>query len=106
MCLAEVVFVSDDARERSDPLIEVAYIERTPGGLRVGDLCGSVTEVDAEIRSIDFMESVVRLQKRARAGGSVTAEAGAVRADSDMHSGRQPGVAQGKPVRARTEPKH
>ena len=32
--------------------------------VRVTDLSGNVTELDAEIRSIDFMESVVSVERR------------------------------------------
>ena len=66
MCLARVEFVGDETNETRDSRTDVARIERTSTGLRVTDLSGNVTELEAEIRSIDFMESVVILQRRAR----------------------------------------
>ncbi len=65
MCLARVRFAGDEEDEIPDGLTDVAGIERTPAGLRVTDLFGNVTELEAEIRSIDFMESVVSVGKRA-----------------------------------------
>jgi len=65
MCLARVRFAGDERQEIPDGLTDVAGIERTPAGLRVTDLFGNVTELEAEIRSIDFMESVVSVEKRA-----------------------------------------
>jgi len=64
VCLAQVKFVGEE-EPRSDALSDVAQIERTPGGLRVVDLFGNVTELEAEIRSIDFMNSVVSVESRA-----------------------------------------
>jgi len=63
MCLARVEFVGDEEKQRPDVLSDVAQIERTPGGLRVIDLFGNVTELQAEIRSIDFMSSVVNVEE-------------------------------------------
>lgn len=59
MCLPRVDFVGEKTDEPRDNLTDVAWIERTPAGLRVTDLSGNVTELDAEIRTIDFMDSVV-----------------------------------------------
>jgi len=64
MCLAQVEFVGYDEGQRPDALSDVARIERTPAGLQVTDLVGHVTQLEAEIRSIDFMESVVHLERR------------------------------------------
>jgi len=63
--LARVEFIGDKIDEPGDNLTDVAWIERTPAGLRVTDLSGNVTEVDAKIRSVDFMESVVSVERRA-----------------------------------------
>ena len=70
MCLAQVEFVDDQEKHRVDSLSDVARIERTPAGLRVVDLFGNVTELAAEIQSVDFMSSVVSVQERvsSRAG--------------------------------------
>ena len=65
MCLAQVEFVGYDEEQRPDALSDVARIERTPAGLRVTDLLGHVTQLEAEIRSVDFMASVVHLERRA-----------------------------------------
>ena len=70
MCLARVRFVGDEGDEEDqspDILSDVAWIERTPEGLRVADLSGNVTDLSARIRSIDFMSSVVSVEER-RAG--------------------------------------
>jgi len=64
MCLAQVEFVGYGEEQRPDALSDVARIERTPAGLQVTDLVGHVTQLEAEIRSIDFMESVVHLERR------------------------------------------
>ncbi|GEM_PF-2533554 len=64
MCLARVDFVGEETIERDGSLAELALIERTPAGLRLTDLFGNVTELQAEIQSIDFMESVVSVKRR------------------------------------------
>lgn len=64
MCLARLDFVGKKTGRPEDNLTDVTWIERTPAGLRVTDLSGNVTELDAEIRSIDFMESVVSIERR------------------------------------------
>ena len=64
MCLARVDFIGENADGSGDHLEEVAWMERTPTGLRVTDLMGNVAELDGEIRSIDFMESVVTVERR------------------------------------------
>ena len=66
MCLAHVHVVGDEEERKPAALNDVALIERTSGGLRVTDLFGNVTELEAEIRSIDFMSSLVRVEERAR----------------------------------------
>lgn len=63
MCLARVEFVGDEEEQRPDALSDVAQIERTSGGLRVTDLFGNITELEAEIRSIDFIGSVVSVEE-------------------------------------------
>jgi len=63
MCLARVDFVGEKTDEPKNNLTDVAWIERMPAGLRVTDLSGNVTELDAEIRSIDFMESMVSVER-------------------------------------------
>ncbi len=70
MCLARVRFVGDEEDESPDVLSDVAWIERTPAGLRVADLSGNVTDLDAEIRSIDFMSSVVQVEERGATGSA------------------------------------
>jgi len=65
VCLARVDFVGEETVERGGNLAELVRIERTPAGLRLTDLFGNVTELEAEIQSIDFMESVVSLKRRA-----------------------------------------
>ena len=69
MCLARVEFIGDQNGQRSGPLSDVARIERIPGGLRVTDLFGSTTELKAEIRTIDFIDSVVGVEDRTTAPG-------------------------------------
>lgn len=66
MCLARVELLGDDTAEPRGGLSDVARIERTPEGLRVTDLLGVITELDAEIRSVDFLSSTVRLDCRNR----------------------------------------
>jgi len=62
MCLARVDIV-DNGRVQDEGLVkDVAYIERTPTGLRVTDLVGKVSELAGRIRSIDFVESVVTIE--------------------------------------------
>jgi len=65
VCLARVDFVGEKTDEPEDNLTDVAWIEPTPAGLRLTDLFGNVTELEAEIQSIDFMESVVTVERRA-----------------------------------------
>lgn len=59
MCLARVQFVSEEGARPSDAIEDVALIEITPEGMKVTDLLGSVKNLEGEIRSIDFMESLV-----------------------------------------------
>ena len=65
MCLAQIEFVSDGTDKKRDSLTDIAWVERTPAGLKVVDLSGNITELAAEIRSIDFVESVVNVERRA-----------------------------------------
>jgi len=61
MCLARVEFITGSENKDRQPLIDVAWIELTPSGLRVVDLTGTVKQLAGDIRSIDFIESVVRV---------------------------------------------
>lgn len=63
MCLACVQIIGKEGVQEQELMKDVTYIERTPTGLRVADLVGNVTELDAEIRSIDFLESVVAVER-------------------------------------------
>jgi len=73
MCLAQVKFPGHTEEDGATTFTDVARIERIPGGLLITDLLGRVTRLQAEIRSIDFIESVVSLESRA---GSEQARAG------------------------------
>jgi predicted RNA-binding protein len=66
MCLARVVFMRDQGEQKTEAMSDVARIERTPGKLRVTDLFGNTAELEADIWSIDFMESVVSVEKPRR----------------------------------------
>ncbi len=66
MCLAHVEFVGNQEEQRPDALSDVAWIECTPGRLRATDLFGNTAELEAKIRSGDFMESVVSVEERRR----------------------------------------
>ena len=66
MCLAREEFVGDEGNDPPKPVTDIAWIERTPAGLRVTGLFGETAEIEAEIRSIDFMESVVSVERRDR----------------------------------------
>ena len=61
MCLARVEFITGRESKDRQPLIDVARIDLTPSGLRVVDLTGTVKQLAGDIRSIDFIESVVRV---------------------------------------------
>lgn len=63
MCLARVEFVPGCDGDRP-PLADVTRIERTPSGLRVVDLTGTVVEFDGAIQSVDFIDSVVQVGAR------------------------------------------
>lgn len=66
MCLARVELLGDVADQPQGSLSDIARIECTPEGLRLTDLVGVVTELDAEIQSIDFIDSTVRLDCQSR----------------------------------------
>ena len=66
MCLARVELLGDETHGSRGSLSDIARIERTPEGVRLTDLVGVVTELDAEIRSINFMSSIVSLDCRHR----------------------------------------
>jgi len=59
MCLARVEFITGSENKDRQPLIDMARIDLTPSGLRVVDLAGTVKQLAGDIRSIDFIESVV-----------------------------------------------
>ena len=61
MCLARVEFITGRESKDRQPLIDVARIDLTPSGLRVVDLTGTVKQLAGDIRSIDFIETVVRV---------------------------------------------
>ena len=73
MCLARVEFVGYEEDETRDSLTDIAWIERTSAGLRVTDLLGHVTQLEADIRSIDFIESVVSVERRPSSTGTSSA---------------------------------
>jgi len=70
MCLARVEFAGDEEEQRAGSLSDVAWIEATPAGIRVTDLSGNVTDLAADIRSIDFMSSVVQVEERGATGSA------------------------------------
>lgn len=63
MCLARVQLVGEENDRATDVIEDVAHIELTPEGLMVTNLVGSVTKLEGEIQSIDFMESLVSIKK-------------------------------------------
>ena len=63
MCLARVKFTPKGESDPVGGLTDVSYIEHTAAGLRITDLVGVVTELDAEIRTIDFIDSVVTVER-------------------------------------------
>ena len=62
MCLARVEFIGDRENTDRQHLVDVAQIDLTPSGLKVVDLTGNVRQLAGEIQSIDFIESVVRIE--------------------------------------------
>ena len=62
MCLARVEFIGDRENKDRQPLVDVARIDLTPSGLKVVDLTGNVRQLAGEIQSIDFIDSVVRIE--------------------------------------------
>ena len=90
MCLARVEFATDETEQTRDGLTDIAWIERTSAGLQVIDLFGNVTELEADIRSIDFMSSVVRVESCAAPTASqedLPAESGTQTQDSGSSEG-------------------
>ena len=62
MCLARVEFGGD--QEAGDAVLtDVARLEQTEEGLVVTDPFGTVTVLDAEIKCVDFMNSIVSIEK-------------------------------------------
>lgn len=63
MCLARVRFAEEP--EGAEPIVtDVARIETTKQGLIVSVLLGKTYTIDAAIKSVDFMESTVVIEKR------------------------------------------
>lgn len=63
MCLAKVEINGEEKNERQDKLEDIAWIERTDEDLKVVDFFGKVTQLQAEIRSIDFVDSIVHFER-------------------------------------------
>ena len=61
MCLARVEFIGDRENKDRQPLIDVARIDVMPSGIRVVDLTGTVKQFAGDIRTIDFIDSVVQV---------------------------------------------
>jgi len=64
MCLARVQFVGEEKNQAQDSTPEVARIEIAGKGLKLTDLWGEVTEFDGEVRSVDFVHSIINIKKR------------------------------------------
>ncbi len=63
MCLARVRFAEEP--EGAEPIVaDVARVEATEQGLIVSVLLGETYTIKAAIKSIDFMESTVVIEKR------------------------------------------
>ncbi len=63
MCLARVRLVDEDEAV-NEVMDDVARIERTDEGILVTGLLGGSQTLRAVIRSIDFIESIVVVEKR------------------------------------------
>ena len=61
MCLARVEFIGNEENKEREPLIDVARIEVMPSGVRIVDLTGTVKQFAGDIRTIDFIDSVVQV---------------------------------------------
>jgi len=61
MCLARVEFIGDKENRDRQPLIDVARIDVMPSGIRIVDLTGTVKQFAGDIRTIDFIDSVVQV---------------------------------------------
>lgn len=63
MCLARVRFAEES--EGAEPIVtDVARVEVTEHGVTVTDLLGVTSTIDATIKSIDFMESTVVVERK------------------------------------------
>jgi predicted RNA-binding protein len=63
MCLARVRFAEEP--EGAEPVAtDVARVVVTERGITVTDLLGKISTIDAAIKSIDFMESTVAVEKK------------------------------------------
>jgi predicted RNA-binding protein len=63
MCLARVKLLDGGGGE-DELMSDVARIEVTANGLVVTDLVGQTHTVEGALKSIDFMESVVLVERR------------------------------------------
>lgn len=71
MCLARVEFVGRaEQGQTQDSIPDVVRIDRTERGWRLTDLVGVATDVEGEVRSIDFMESRVSIERPANRSAS------------------------------------
>jgi len=61
MCLARVEFIGDGEKKDRQALIDVAWIDVMPSGIRTVDLTGTVKQFAGDIRTIDFIDSVVQV---------------------------------------------
>jgi len=63
MCLARVRF-SGESEDVEPVVTDVARVEASEQGLIVSVLLGKTYTIDAAIKSIDFMESTIVIEKR------------------------------------------
>jgi predicted RNA-binding protein len=63
MCLARVRYVEEGEERARGAIEDVARIDITPEGLKVTNLVGSVIWLAGDIQSIDFMDSLVVVEK-------------------------------------------
>jgi len=61
MCLARVEFIGNGESKDRQPLMDVARIDVMPSGIRIVDLTGKVKQFAGDIRTIDFIDSVVQI---------------------------------------------
>jgi len=63
MCLAKINLIGEDPEKQKTNLADIARIELTDEGLTIVGFLGEVTRLKAKIKSIDFVDSVVHLEK-------------------------------------------